>query len=217
MLAYVANRPAIAARRPSPPTMLLIATAHVVAVAVLMSAKMDLPGKIFDPPFIVDTYKAPSDPPKPVERTRPTPATEYTPTLTDPQPRIPLPPLAGEPVVPDPGPRLGPAEPNPFPRIDPKPVLGRSGPVLITPESELRPPYPHQKLLTEEEASLTLRLSLDERGRVVAVDPVGRADPIFLAAARRHLLSHWRYRPAMADGHGVATTLITTLHFRIDG
>ena len=56
--------------------------------------------------------------------------------------------------------------------------------MLITREGDLKPPYPRAKLLAEEEASLTLKLSIDERGRVVAVEPVGRADPVFLAAAR---------------------------------
>ena len=36
---------------------------------------------------------------------------------------------------------------------------------------------------------LRLRLTIDARGRVVAVEPVGRADRAFLAAARRHLLA----------------------------
>jgi protein TonB len=81
----------------------------------------------------------------------------------------------------------------------------------------LKPPYPEAKLLTGEEAVLTLRVSIDESGRVIAVDPVGRADPVFLAAARRHLLAHWRYRPAIKDGRPVASTTVITLRFELDG
>jgi protein TonB len=81
----------------------------------------------------------------------------------------------------------------------------------------LRPPYPASKLLTEEEAVLILRLSIDERGRVVAVDPVGSADPVFLGAARRYLVAHWRYKPASRDGSPVASSTIITLKFQLDG
>jgi protein TonB len=72
-------------------------------------------------------------------------------------------------------------------------------------------------LLSEEEATLKLRLSVDERGRVVAVDPVGRADAVFLAAARRHLVAHWRYKPATADGRAVVSSTVITLRFQLDG
>ena len=65
---------------------------------------------------------------------------------------------------------------------------------------ELKPPYPASKLASEEEAVSGCRLTIDERGRVIAVEPLGRADPAFLDAARRHLLAHWRYKPAIEDG-----------------
>jgi len=48
------------------------------------------------------------------------------------------------------------------------------------------------------------------------VEPVGRVDPIFLSAARRHLLSHWRYRPATEDGRAVTSTTVITLRFELD-
>jgi protein TonB len=52
---------------------------------------------------------------------------------------------------------------------------------------------------------------------VIAVDPVGRADPVFLAAARKHLLAHWRYTPAMKDGRAVGSTIVINLRFELDG
>jgi len=52
---------------------------------------------------------------------------------------------------------------------------------------------------------------------VVAVDPVGRADPVFLAAARRHLIKNWRYRPASEDGRAIGSSLVITLRFQLDG
>ena len=80
---------------------------------------------------------------------------------------------------------------------------------------QLRPPYPEAKRRLSEEAILRLRLAIDDRGRVVAVDPVGRADPAFLAAARSHLLRHWRYRPASEGGRAVAAGVTVTLSFRL--
>jgi protein TonB len=99
----------------------------------------------------------------------------------------------------------------------PKPYPVKLEPRLLTSGEELKPPYPSSKLITEEEASLTLRLTIDERGRVVAVEPVGRADPVFLAAARRHLLARWRYKPASEDGRAIASTAVITLRFQLDG
>ncbi|MEO6198919.1 MAG: energy transducer TonB [Sphingomicrobium sp.] len=222
MLAYAAGRPVVGNRRASPNSMLFIASAHVIALAALMSAKMDLPAQFLDPPLIVDTYRVPPEPLTKVDPVEPNGSTTLDPGATaaaDPQIEIPLPPLSSGPALSDTGPSLGPSGPSaePFPRIEPRMIPVTSGAVLISSPAELRPPYPRSKLLSEEEASLTLKLTIDERGRVVAVDPVGRADRIFLAAARAHLLAHWRYRPAMADGRATGSTLITTLHFRIDG
>jgi len=44
------------------------------------------------------------------------------------------------------------------------------GPQLVTPAYELKPPYPASKLVTEEEATLRLRLLIDEHGRVFVLD-----------------------------------------------
>ena len=106
----------------------------------------------------------------------------------------------------------------PQPRFDPTPTpVPASTPAQpLTPASDLRPPYPQSKLLAGEQATLTLRLTVDERGRVVAVDPVGRADSVFVAAARRHLLARWRYKPALENGRAVTSTVVVTLRFQLD-
>ena len=85
-----------------------------------------------------------------------------------------------------------------------------------TPEWALRPPYPDSKRQLEQEATLKLRLSIDDMGRVIAVEPVGDADPVFLAAARKYLIAKWRYKPATEDGRPVHTSTVITLRFELE-
>jgi protein TonB len=221
MLAYAANRPIIGARKPAPNTMLAIIGIHVAAIAVLMSAKMELPPRPIDPPIKIRFIEPPKPPP--ANPVHPQTQTHTTVTTVDRQTPIPPTPIAQVPIE-----ALGPTTINTgglggggtviIPEFHPPvhyPV--KLGPRLATPESELKPPYPSSKLLTEEEAVLNLKLTIDHNGRVVAVDPVGRADPAFLAAARRHLLAHWRYKPASEDGRAVSSSTVITLRFELDG
>lgn len=217
MLAYAASAPRFAERRSSPNAMLTIIAAHVALVAVVMSARMDLPARIIDGPITLIPIH-PVEPPPPNPPVQRTPRPQPGPTTTNPTMPLPspAPDLTPVPTLPDPGPVTGPTvTPTPTPLPVPTPV--RLGPQLLTPSSELKPPYPQSKLLAEEEASLRLSLSIDERGRVVAVEPVGRADAVFLAAARRYLIAHWRYRPASEGGRAVASTIQITLRFQLDG
>ena len=222
MLAYAANRPVIAGRRPSPNAMLVVIGAHVALIAVAMSAKMDLPSRIDRMPTIVDFIQE-DDPPPPNPVASPVRQAPREPTFTRPDPAVANlstgdQVLAATPSLPDFGDLIGPpVDPQPVVQPTPRPTPVKAGPQLLTPASELKPPYPQSKLLSEEEAVLKLRLTIDERGRVVAVEPLGRTDPAFLAAARRHLLAHWRYRPASADGRAVASSAVITLRFELDG
>ncbi|MFL6850981.1 MAG: energy transducer TonB [Sphingomicrobium sp.] len=222
MLAYAANRPVAGKRESSPNAFLVIVAVHVAALAAVMSAKMELPQRMADRPTIIDLIQAPSQR-TPIE-------VEKTPTIPRPvetwvdhtMPEVPTP-DTGNVALDTSGPNVVPAAAGSegaavIPEM-PKPTLTpiHRDARLLTPASELKPPYPASKLLTEEEAILTLRLSIDERGRVVAVEPIGHADRDFLQAARHHLIAHWRYQPAMDDGRAVSTSLTITLHFMLDG
>ena len=220
MLAYAASRRRdLADRRPHPNMMLLIIGAHVAALALVMSAKMDLP--IHPGPTVTKVDFIPIDNPPPAGHPIRAPQATDDP-ISHPQPRVPIPsadPVAFDPgPVALPGPMLGGGGANIITEI-PHPTLTpvRTGPHLLTSQSELKPPYPPTKLLNEEEGAVTVRLSIDEQGRVVAVDPVGRADPAFLDAARRHLLAHWRFKPATEDGRPISSSTVITLHFELDG
>jgi protein TonB len=217
MLAYAAHRRRGAQRHSAPHVMLAIIAGHVALIAAVMSAKMDLPVRIFDPPTVITPIPIPKPPPpEPKAQPKPSPSVvTRTPAIVPvPQPRddqfdptpIPSPPSL---------PAVSP-QPNPQPRIIPTPAPVRVGPRFATAADAVRPPYPTSKIQSEEEAVLKLRLSIDPRGRVVAVEPVGRADPAFLAAARRHLLARWRYKPATEDGRAVASSTTITLRFELD-
>jgi len=221
MLAYAANAPRPAASRPAPNAMLFIIAGHVAVIAAVMSAKMDLPTRLFRPPTVVMTIPVPKAPdPTTQPQNQNQPANNSTIDRSNPF----IPPTSSNPPVDD----IGPTDPGPtiasndfklppgppFVAIDPPVKLG---PRLLTPASQLKPPYPASKLLAEEEATLRLRLTIDERGRVIAVEPVGRADSVFLAAARRQLLGHWRYQPASEGGHAVSSSTVVTLRFQLDG
>ena len=216
MLAYAASRPRIGARHSSPNAMLIVISVHVAALAALMSAKMDLPQRIRDHRTEVTFIPIPQPPPE--QRIKPQQPHQQTFTRPDPTASIPLP----DPKVVDPTPQVPiidswPGQSADPPRPNPQPLVVRTGARLLTPASELKPPYPQSKLLAEEEATLRLRLTIDERGRVVAVDPIGRADPAFFDAARRYLIAHWRYKPASEGGRALASTEVITLRFQLDG
>jgi protein TonB len=218
MLAYAANRPVPVDRRPHPNTMLMIIGAHVAVAAVVMSAKIDLPQHREFTRTIVQLIPLPHEPPpKPIRTASPVPRNSW---IDNPRPQMPtsidLPPIDLGPSKIDSGPVAG-AGATVITEI-PKPItIARSGPQLLTPPSELKPPYPPSKLLNEEEAVLKLRLTIDANGRVTAVDPIGRADAAFLEAARRHLMAHWRYRPASEDGRAITSMMTVTLSFQLEG
>lgn len=210
------------ARRRHPHALLLIIGGHAILIAAVMTAKMDLPDKFIPDITRVDLIQDDPPPPEilpPPPKPQPNPRTDSRldvpdvliptpvpdgPAVTDPP--IPLPPNPG-PI----GPSVDPLPPKPAPAI---PV--RLGPRFITPQHLIEPPYPDEKRRLEEEAVLRLKLSIDERGRVVAVEPVGRADRSFFEAARRHLIANWRYKPATEDGKAIAWSTVITLTFRIE-
>lgn len=214
MLAY-APRPD--ARKLRPATLGLIVLGHAALLAAVMSAKMVVERPV-DPPIIIDSIEAP-EPPKPVPpepRAEPQPSTSKIDTV---EPIVPPLPSPGPEVdqfprpMPQPGPVIGPGvAPTPIP-LDP-PIV-RTGPRFATADEAIRPPYPLSKREMGDEASLRLRLQIDERGRVLAVEPVGRADPALLEAARRHILRVWRYSPAMEGAKAVPSTTIITLKFEL--
>lgn len=207
--------PAFVEGKRHPATLVLILAGHAAVLAAVMMAKGYVPIPQLDPPTKIDLIQEPPPPPE----NPPPPQPDQRSTVDHPTTTIPTP-LPNFPHV-DTTPRPLPNEghvqiPRGDTRVTPVPPV-RMGPRFLTRESDVKPPYPPSKLREGEEAVLKLRLSIDERGRVTAVDPVGATDPVFLAAARKHLMARWRYQPATEDGRPVATTTTITLRFELDG
>lgn len=214
-MSVYAPLPAYADQKRYPRALFLIIAGHAALLAAVMTAKMEMPPGFIPTVTKVDLIPLPPEPPQnppPEHQQKPVIDTiqQVVPIPLPPQPNIdrvelPIPNLGPGPVVgPDPGKDVTPAAPI------------RVGPRFITSPSELRPPYPQQKIRMQEETVLRLRLAIDEHGRVTSVDPVGAVDPVFLSAARRHLIAHWRYQPATEDGHAVASSTVITLHFELN-
>lgn len=221
MLAYAAQKPRPAGRAGSPKALLLIVAGHAALIAAVMAVKMEVVTVTpFDPTTLIDIPAAPP-PPQPETRPEPKPqdpviqesSIDRTPTIVDmgqamsieldrgPTIRELLPEIgSGTATISDP----------------PRHVPVKSGPRLATAGDALKPPYPNDKLRAEEEAVLRLRLTIDARGRVTAVEPLSAADPSFLEAARRHIIRAWRYKPATEDGVAVPTTTVINLSFRLE-
>jgi periplasmic protein TonB len=210
--------PPFADRKRHPRALILIVAAHAALLAAVMTAKMDVVRNFIPTKTAVELIPVPPEPaespPQPKQAPRESVIDRVPQVVPTPQPNVPS--LDTRPLplplpLPDPGPAI---EPGPATEATPAPV--RTGPRFATPDSRLKPPYPQQKLRQEEEAVLRLRLSIDQRGRVTSVEPVGSADPVFLVAARRHLIAHWRYQPATEDGRAVASSTVITLRFQLD-
>jgi protein TonB len=219
-MSVYASTPAYAERHGHPKALLLIVGGHAALIAAVMTAKMAVPILQPDPPLVVTPIPIPPDPqPIPEPRPQPQPTDSH---IDVPKPPIPVPtfdrPISDPAENPTIG--LGPVigtNPNPGPAIsNPIATVVRTGPRFATPNWALRPPYPADKQRLEEEAVLKLRLSIDERGRVVTVEPVGSVDRSFLEAARKHLLAKWRYKPATEDGRPVPSSTVITLRFELE-
>jgi len=198
-----------------PRALFLIIAGHAALLAAVMAAKSDIVPRFVPTITKIDLIDETKPPP---ENAPPPQRQQQESTLDRPVTIVPIPQPTPDAIpIPIPVP-----VPNPGPVIDPGPVKVatpadpvRVGPRFITPDYDVKPPYPQSKLRSQEEAVLQLRLTIDARGRVTAVDSVGNADPVFLVAARKHILAHWRYRAATEDGRAVATSTVITLRFQL--
>ena len=220
MLAYAAN--AHPARRAgSPSSLAVILAGHAVLIGAVMTAKMDVVGP--DPFIPIDTFNVPADPPPPpppdptVKPQQPRPVTQDS-FIEIERPIVPMDTSSlsfdqGK-AIEDIANVIGTDVQLPLLDLPKSPV--KHAAVFRTADNAVKPPYPLDKRRAGEEATLRLKLSIDARGRVVAVEPVGAVDPSFLEAARRHILRAWRYKPATEDGVTVPSSTVINLSFRLE-
>src|SRR5919106_6113077 len=109
-----ASTPGFGARKRHPSALVLIVGGHAVLIAAVMTAKMDLPRRVFDPPIVIDPIPLPPEPPPPEPVTQ-DPRTEPRPQnpVHRPEPIVPVPTFDG-PIV----------DTTPGPAPDPVPVVG---------------------------------------------------------------------------------------------
>ena len=157
MLAYApTNRPA--ARTGSPRALMLVLAGHAALLALVLTARGEIPGGL---PFtetevtFIDPIKPPPPPPPQPDQ----PRSDTRSRIDTPAPLVPTPqptplPLDIGPPFPNPTPFIGNAvEPLPLPFPEPKPLV-RKAARFITPADDVRPPSPLSKQRSGEEASL---------------------------------------------------------------
>lgn len=222
MLAYA---PRSAARSGSPRTLILVAVGHVVALALVLTARSEFVVKPrIDPTDVIFIKPIKPPPPPPPPSSDPAlPRQSTQSTIDRPPVIIPTPGPTAEPFAD--GPAVTTFDPVIGNAVEPQPLILRDAPTativrkaarFITPADRVRPSYPAVKQSLGEEAVLRLSLAIDPRGRVTSVTPVGAADPAFLEAARRHIVRHWRYQPASEGGTAIASNIVVTLTFTLE-
>jgi len=109
-------------------------------------------------------------------------------------------------------PEIGPPADNPA--EDRQPQVGMSLQYDMAPA----PGYPRDALREGVQGTVLLQVLVDVDGRPLRVD-VQRSsgDRRLDVAARRQVLDHWRFRPAMKDGHAVQAIGLVPVAFNLSG
>lgn len=217
------SRPGYASQRsPGAMAAALALNGGVLALLVALPASQfmgfrDPPLKIrwitLDPPPPPIPETEPDRKPEPDQRARPEKA-KRDPTLVD--PIVPL--DGGQQIALDKLPDI-----EPFPGgggtvpVDPPrtPVMVKARPDPRFSEA-FHPAYPPALVREGLEGSVTVRVVIDERGRVVEVALVSATNPVFFEETRRQALKAWRFVPATQDGVAVRSEQTMTVRFRLD-
>jgi periplasmic protein TonB len=75
------------------------------------------------------------------------------------------------------------------------------------------PDYPPSLVREGLEGSVTVRVTIDETGRVTAVELVKATDRAFFEETREQALRYWRFKPATSDGAPIASQQVLTVQF----
>lgn len=215
-----------------------IVAAHVVALAAVMLARMDPPGKAPRGPLIVEHIALPPEPkPKPVPRDEPRPEKPQAPSeitvvppivprtipgpvdlpVSDPSPRFdPVP--VGDVVIPPAPPPVPDPVRVPVPRAEPP----RIAPVKLRPRGDpggwvTNADYPSAALRAEEQGRTAFSLAVGIDGKPRSCTVTGSSGSSTLdAAACRLLMRRARFTPGTdANGTSVGGTYANSFSWRI--
>jgi len=79
------------------------------------------------------------------------------------------------------------------------------------------PPYPRAAQAQHREGVVMLQITVDLDGRPIAVEIAQSSGHRDLdAAARAHVLKHWRFQPAMKDGHAIQAIGMVPINFTLN-
>lgn len=155
------------------------------------------------PPAIIPVVQ-PTTPPAPVAAVRRATAPDPAPVV---QPVVDGGNLAADPPLPAGDAEAGPASPDP----GPLPAAG-----LAYAEASA-PPYPRAALRAGHQGTVLLQVLVDVDGRPLEVRiERGSGYRQLDEAARRHVLRHWRFQPALRDGRAVQAIGLVPVDFRLD-
>lgn len=162
---------------------------------------------------IVGRIKPPDPPPVPVEVTRP-----RTPSTATATPRKVDVPAAVDQVVVDDG--VLPADPVDTTPAETRAPAETSGPVpgvRLEYQQAPAPAYPRDALRDGIQGTVMLQVLVDVDGRPLDVRIQQSSGNRQLDnAARRQVLEHWRFRPAMKDGRAIQAIGLVPIDFNLD-
>ena len=182
---------------------------------------------IIDHPRGIPTMDFPIDPtppetkPTPVEHQKPVTTQKPIQTPDDPLPYVPPPvaPIGGD------GAAIGGTLPSlggVGDRVEVKPAPPPHVPIFAAATRDPRyaaafhPDYPPALRRQGLEGSVTVRVTIDESGRVTACELVKATDKAFFEETKAQALRYWRFRPATSDGAPVASQQVLTVHFQLE-
>lgn len=192
----------------------------VVALVIAVPATFIVPPRT---PPLKTTWIPLRDPPKPVEQSKPEPKQQTRQQTLDPTTPRPTtvdtpfdqlrtgPEIALNTLPTFPG--TGHVEPPYVPTVEPVLTKARPDPRYA---GAFHPAYPPSLVREGLEGDVTVRVTIDARGQVIAVEMIRASNPIFFEETKRQALKSWRFMAATRDGVAVESVQTMTVHFRLE-
>lgn len=167
------------------------------------------------PTWFIPAQPTPPVPPPPIEQVQPR---IETPRIVVPT-SVPMPPVEAPVIIFEEGslPTMTPIEVYAAPSIDAPRANPGPAPAQLEYAVAPPPPYPREQLRNGDEGVVMLQVLVDVDGRPLEVEVVdGSGHRELDQVARRHVLSHWRFKPAMRDGQAVQAIGLVPIEFSLD-